>query len=1163
MRESNVALNEAVFHKAHNARGKIKFDVELYMISREKVWERTLKMSLKKHTSIKYDLKLVVCLRKTQDNVNIFTKPCFRAPNKIILSENEIMGTVQQSKENILNSYDTFMKDGSGWVLDNVEFSEITIYKYKRNDFGGGWAKNPRIVYNLLPKKFERAKNKSLITFRPTKDNKCFLHCIAAGIHTPVKNARPNDIKTYQKVIESFNTTGITFPTTLRQISTFESNNKITINVVGLNKSENPYFMYKSCKTFEPRVNLLLHNKHFHLIKGWNPFLLTSKNKTQLCQICGKLTKSKVIKNDIVCDKCKTSTIHENVSFPEKGKKQQFTNYNKTVLTPFFFVCDIETVLGEVQDDDSKTKSKKKKIHKPIAIGIYKKCIDDTFSFKKPKVHLGEDCIEKFYDTMSKELVAIEDFLSTTNHKIDMSMNDEHDFVKSEQCYVCRVNFVSNNLKKMRDHDHYLPKNNYRGAICNSCNLNRTDSRISTPCFFHNASRYDIHFLIKKLNILHGKNPANLIAKTSETIMCMQLFNKKLVIYDSFNHLSCSLATLVEQMKNSQKQFTVTEKCFNYDDTAISLLTRKGIFPYNFLDNQAKLYSTTQLPEKELFYDSLKETHITDEDYEHAKKVWKFFKCTNLADYMKIYLLTDVTLLTDVLINYRTFFYSQFKLDGLQYISSPSFSYDCMLRFTEAQIDFIYSQDIFKYLKKAMRGGVSNVPTRFAEANNPMMMNYDDSKPTTYLIYLDCNSLYSSVMTKKLPVRNLKWKYNKSEEWVKEKIKNYHSNKKLGYFIECDLEYPIKIHDKTKDLPLAPEHIKITKNMLSPYCLKLAQRYNISMDSMPKLISTQYDKLNYVCHIENLQFYLKQGMILKKVHKILQFEQEAVFEPYIKYCVEGRKKATHPDEKLMYKTMANSIFGKCLVNPEKRHLTKILTNEEKVLRAISNVRFKHANVITPNIVQLESFKVRNVINSPYFIGVAILELSKLHLFQLHYDHFVRRFGTTNLKLLMTDTDSLLYSIKTPNVYQELSEMNVIDFSNYPETHQFYSKKNKGKLFYLKDESSARVIQAFCGLRSKSYSIKYVDQTQKTVGKGIPRFKLCGITHEDLKQCLFSGDRAEVNTEQFRSYKHTMFTINAKKIALSPFDNKRYVCGGGIYSLPYGHVDTRKCEPEET
>lgn len=563
----------------------------------------------------------------------------------------------------------------------------------------------------------------------------------------------------------------------------------------------------------------------------------------------------------------------------------------------------------------------------------------------------------------------------------------------------------------------------------------------------------------------------------------------------------------------------------------------------------------------EEFYDRLKDQPIDLADYEHARKVWTQFSCSNLEDYMKIYLSADITLLADVMENYRKFFHHAFGLDPTKYISLPGLSYDCMLRYTGCQIDLVHDLKTYTFIKKGLRGGVSMIPHRWAKANNPLLpQGYDPSKPTTHLVYIDCNSLYSSIMTKKLPHRNLRLIEKPGLEWVKTTVKKYTPDDDTGYLIECDLDYPPHIHDLTADLPLAPEHMKISKEHLSPFNLELSKKLSIKMDTTPKLVSTQFDKKNYTCHIENLQFYLQQGLVLRKVHKVLAFEQKHLFKPYIELCITRRREAKYTDEKEMWKLACNSIFGKTITNLERRNTVQLMRGVKRFATASSSPRFKNADLINTNLAQVTSYKRQQLINSPYHIGVVILELSKLHLMKIHYNHFIPTYGIFRLKLCMTDTDSLLYLIETKHLYEELKKMNIIDFSNYPPSNPYHNSEHQGELFLMKDEAGGSPINSFVGLRAKSYSIEFSDLTNKVTGKGIPKHQLQNITHQDLEQTLIQNNQSHTYSKHLRSFKHQVYTINERKVALSAYDNKRHVLNDGIHTLPIGHVDTLLTQP---
>lgn len=1147
-------LKTAVFEKKHLPRGKVMYDVELYLWQdRKDRWISQLKSLLKKHKTIKFDTRIVTRLQKRiiEKDTYIHTTPCFRTTAQILILDSEVGPKVEKNIEKLLENYDVFMKEGSGWMLEKVNFSQLNVYKHTLGGGGGGIMKDREL---LLPPAY--VKNvRCILTLPRTRDNKCFVYCVLAALHpVPRKKTDPRSYIPFEKDLD---TSTLEYPVTIDQIPNFERINNLCINVV-CHRGGSISFLYLSQQENGKRIDLLLHTNHYSLIKSWNCFLnYACKDKRVLCKECFNFYLSKLKK----CPFCQKTQTMENIEFVKRGEKQKFTNFKNVSPHPFVYYCDMETIVEEVVAEKPSGKVKKKKIHRPIAIGLMRICNRaPKYTHVAPIIHTGKNCVAEFYQTLKKEINYMDEIIATVNHPLHWNDSQKEEYLEKNQCYVCDKALKEE--EKRRDHNHLKRKENYLGVICNECNLNITDLKVNkTPLVFHNGGRFDIHFLIQELHVIE-QPVTNLIGKTGENIMSMDLFGRRLTVIDSMNHLSASLASLVDIMKKSNKTLKLTKKWLGEDDTGLELLSRKGVFPYEYATDENSLINTTVLPPIETFYDTLRECHIDQQDYQHSQRVWSHFKCKNLLDYMIIYLISDVILLADVFENYRSFFLAKFSLDCTKYLSLPGLSYDCMLKYTKIKLDFIYDLETYEFLKKGLRGGVAMIPLRYARANNPQLENYDPKEPTTHLVYLDCNALYSSIMTKKIPYRDLRWT-SKTVEEIKAILKDYTPNSNIGYYIECDLHYPIKIHDLTKDLPLAPEHRIVTKEMLSPRADELSKKFGIKVDKNPKLLSTQYDKIKYVCHAENLQYYLQKGMKLKKVHRVLKFKQKAVFKPYIDLCIKERNQPNiTADEKSMWKLCCNSIFGKTITNIEKRNTLRLISDEKKVLRAIKNPRFKHADVINRKIIKVSSAKKKTVVTTPYYIGVTVLELSKLLLMKIHYEHFMKKYGRFKLSLCMTDTDSLLYHIKTENLHEDLKDIGIVEFGNYPTDHPYHDKTHAGELFYLKDESGGTPIKSFVGLRAKSYSIEY-EKDHKIVGKGIPKSKLKSIKHEEMLRVLNNNCTTNVISKHLRSFKHTMYTIEQEKIALSPLDNKRYMCEDGITTLPYGHTDTLGEPPDST
>ena len=224
------------------------------------------------------------------------------------------------------------------------------------------------------------------------------------------------------------------------------------------------------------------------------------------------------------------------------------------------------------------------------------------------------------------------------------------------------------------------------------------------------------------------------------------------------------------------------------------------------------------------------------------------------------------------------------KLDPCHYFTSPGLSWDAMLKMANIKLELMTDIDMFQFIEKGMGGEVSYITNRYGKANNKYMKEYDEKVPSKYIMYLDANNLYGWAMSQYLPTDNFKWMSNK--EINKIDLGKYKANGKKGLILEVDLEYPQELHDMHNDYPVAPEKVKVSKNMLSDYCKKIAEKYNISIGLVSKLILTLRDKKEYVLHYRNLQLYLDLGLKIKKVHRVLKFDQSPWLKHYIDFNTE-------------------------------------------------------------------------------------------------------------------------------------------------------------------------------------------------------------------------------------------------------------------------------------
>ena len=250
------------------------------------------------------------------------------------------------------------------------------------------------------------------------------------------------------------------------------------------------------------------------------------------------------------------------------------------------------------------------------------------------------------------------------------------------------------------------------------------------------------------------------------------------------------------------------------------------------------------------------------------------------------------------------------------YFSSSGLSLDAMLKMTDIKLELMTDIDMYQFIEKGLRGGISYISNRYGKANNKYMKTFDEKTPSRYIIYLDADNLYGWAMSQYLPTGGFKWLTEKQID--KLDLAKYKEDSKKGIIPEVDLEYSEKLHDLHNDYPLGPEKIKVTKNMFSSYCQEIADKFKISTGLVHKLIPTLKNKEKYVLHYRNLQLYTDLGLKVTKVYRALEFDQSLWLKQYIDFNTKKRTNAKNAFEKEFFKLMNNSVFGKTIENLRKR-----------------------------------------------------------------------------------------------------------------------------------------------------------------------------------------------------------------------------------------------------
>ena len=238
------------------------------------------------------------------------------------------------------------------------------------------------------------------------------------------------------------------------------------------------------------------------------------------------------------------------------------------------------------------------------------------------------------------------------------------------------------------------------------------------------------------------------------------------------------------------KRFAGTYEFCNMSLNKFILLLRRGVYPYEYMDNWER-FNETLLPNKESFCSNLNMENIDDIDYRHGNNVFKRFKLKNLGEYHDLYVQSDTLLLADVFENFRNACLKVYELDPAHFLSLAGLAWQVCLKKTSIKLELLTDYDMLLMVEEGIRGGICHSIHRHAKANNKYMENYDKNEESSYIQYLDANNLYGWAVSQKLPVNNFKWVKGTSKI-NEEFIKNYNENNKKGYILEVDVKYHVK-----------------------------------------------------------------------------------------------------------------------------------------------------------------------------------------------------------------------------------------------------------------------------------------------------------------------------------------------------------------------------------
>ena len=886
-------------------------------------------------------------------------------------------------------------------------------------------------------------------------------------------------------------------------------------------------------------------NKKYHYvyIKNLNGLLRSNFKRVQnkICQDCFKQFSTKKAFNSIN-HKCiykhdanklpSYMSIVDNklVKCPIDMYVRDF-NKKHTIFLPFVMYCDFESILKKTEDE----KYPDKRQHE-LSSYCYNLVCRERPVFNRFKLYRGDgniSVIDHFLIDVKNILEYIKDCKKKFYALPILTDEELKRHNKMKKCEFCNVKF-DNIIKRIQHHNHV--SGNFIATICQSCN-----SKIRTDCTlyitFHYLRGYDIHYIISKLNDYFQDSNINILGHNSSSIFHVGIQNNSKII-DSHEYIKGSLKTLSENLKDEDIIYT-RDLVNKYGHEYLI----KDIFPFRYIDDFSK-YNGNAFPDIEYF------DNVDKETYNKYRKFY-YSNFNTLGEYSDYYLQKDVRLLSDCMESYRGLFMNKYGTEIFLHYCINSLTWEVMKKWCPVQIKILDNYKIYSAFESMVRGGLCDISSiRYACANNKYMKSYDRNEQSSYIMHFDINSMYGDIM-RAYPLPYDEFTFLTNEEINDFNIWDHDINSEYGYILNIDIsDIDIKYHDYYNDLPLCPVKTKILKKHLSDYQKQILK--DKPFISTEKLICDFNEKKNYTLHYLTLQFYLKMpGFKIKDINYIIKFKQAKFMKDYIEYNHKNRIEAENENDKLIFKLMINSCFGRTLLNKMKYSSNIKIFNDddyEKVIKIVSSDKFKDYETLDEHNALINIEKNCIKLDSPSYIGAVILDLSKI----IFYDNFYKlkkRYGD-NISLMYYDTDSYLCHIKTHDVYKDMSEMNIFDMSCYNPDFKYY-KQGRYEMGLLKDENvskndtvyNSQIVEAVA-LKSKLYG--YRKENDKIKYKGIKN----ELNFQALKNAVFDNEIIKSEFYTIKAKNHKIYSYTDHKTLMS-YTDKRYLYNP-VMSYAYGN-----------
>lgn len=543
-----------------------------------------------------------------------------------------------------------------------------------------------------------------------------------------------------------------------------------------------------------------------------------------------------------------------------------------------------------------------------------------------------------------------------------------------------------------------------------------------------------------------------------------------------------------------------------------------------------------------------------------AKKLFILLKCKTQRQFYEIILKIKVLLLAGGFEAFRNTSINEYGLDPAYVYSDSRLSFDSAFYSSAGEVEYLRDPLMMELIDRGIIGGLSQVNGRILESNTDRFHEFNKSLVSRVILFVDIVSSYAHALcTNGFAVGDFKW-------LTETEINNFDflnpPEVGYGYIFSLDFRYPDEIKSDTSQMPLSFERMTVENEHLSDWQKEYSSNHASTFISSQRILLTQYDKKNMVHYHKLISFFVRHGLVITKVHKAFCFKEKAIFKNYVRRNSEKRKTAPSQLMEAFYKFMNNVLTGRLLISNLNYKDLRYCFTEMQARKELISDRFGDAEILSEHLSIFKRNKVKGIDANFRIMGMVILELGKLQLYEGYYDILKPTFPGIDLKFM--NTDSLCTTVENITGHDFINKLSSLqhyfDFSNFPKRHRLFSTENKrvpGKWKLVHYQ-----IKEALFIKSNEYSLAFMSNDGITSfclkASGVPADLLkLQFRHEFYRTIIENPTEfAKIQTESVRLIDNNVITIKLSKLSFFGLDTSRYFIDN-YKSLPIGHPAIHK------